>query len=270
MTDKRLVSPTGKEIKLRDVHANRGLMYAYRRKLKRLIAQMQASTEYWLKAAYRRQLPRIAQDENPTTALTEALAKLRRQWERDFDEKASRLASWFADSAMRHTDTSLRKSLKNAGIAVEFRMSRPMHDAYTAVIKENVGLIKSIPSEYFEEVEGMVMRSVQRGRDLSHLTDELAKRYGITRRRAVLISRDQNNKANAVITQVRQKELGIEYAIWKHSHAGKKPRPSHLRADGKRYKVSEGMLIDGEYIFPGEEINCRCTAQSVIPGYHDE
>lgn len=270
MTDKRIVSPTGKEITIRDVHANRGLMYAYRRKLKRLIAQMQASTEYWLRAAYRRQLPRIAQDANPTTALTNALEKLRRQWDDAFNEKANRLASWFADSAMRHTDGSLHKSLKAAGIAVEFKMTRSMHDAYSAVVKENVGLIKSIPSEYFEEVEGMVMRSVQRGRDLSHLTNELTKRYGITRRRAVLISRDQNNKATAVITQVRQKELGVEYAVWRHSHAGKNPRPSHLRADGKRYEVNKGMLIEGEYVFPGEKINCRCTSQSVIPGFHDE
>ena len=104
-------------------------------------------------------------------------------------------------------------------------MTTPMNNALQATITENVGLIRSIPERYFTEVEGLVMRSVARGRDLSYLTDELQKRYGITRRRAALIARDQNNKATSVMQAARQKSLGITQGIWRHSHAGKEPRP---------------------------------------------
>ena len=54
-----------------------------------------------------------------------------------------------------------------------------------------------------------------------------------------------------------------------HSHAGKKPRPSHVRMNGKTYDVKQGMWdsAEGRYVFPGELINCRCTSRSVIPGF---
>ena len=130
----------------------------------------------------------------------------------------------------------------------------------------HVGLIRSIPEKYFNEVEGLVMRSVARGRDLSYLTDELQKRYGITRRRAALIARDQNNKATSVMQAARQQSLGVTQGVWKHSHAGKEPRPSHVKADGKVFELSKGMYLDGKWVMPGEEINCRCTWSPVIPG----
>lgn len=88
-------------------------------------------------------------------------------------------------------------------------MTSQMNNALQATIAENVGLIRSIPEKYFTEVEGLVMRSVARGRDLSYLTDELQKRYGITRRRAAFIARDQNNKATSVVQSARQQALGI-------------------------------------------------------------
>lgn len=264
-----LVSPTGQDIHLRAVRGNSGIKMAYRRKLKRLIMEMQASVEYWLRAAYKRNLPRIAQDDNPTTQLRDALKKLRKQWEGNFAVRANKLATWFANKTLDYADGSLMKGLEEVGFAVEFKMTQPMHDAYTAVIQEQVGLIKSIPEHYLNEVEGMVMRSVQQGRNLDWISKELRKRYAITKRRAELISRDQNNKATAVITRVRQKEIGITEAIWRHSSAGKEPRPSHVAANGKRYDVDKGMYIDGEWIFPGEKINCRCTSRSVIPGFND-
>jgi SPP1 gp7 family putative phage head morphogenesis protein len=117
------------------------------------------------------------------------------------------------------------------------------------------------------EVQGLVMRSVQVGRDASYLTDELTKRYGITQRRAELISRDQNNKATSVMNRARQLEIGITEAKWRHSHAGQHPRISHLEADGKVYSIAEGCKIDGEFIWPGEKINCRCTAKPILPGW---
>ena len=80
-----------------------------------------------------------------------------------------------------------------------------------------------------------------------------------------LIARDQSNKANAVVSRARQLELGITDAIWMHSHAGKNPRKDHVAANGKRYKIAEGCLISGEYIQPGEEINCRCTSRPILP-----
>ncbi|HHN9167526.1 TPA: phage head morphogenesis protein, partial [Escherichia coli] len=47
---------------------------------------------------------------------------------------------------------------------------------------------------------------------------------------------------------------------------GKQPRPSHVKADGKEFDLDKGLYLDGEWVLPGEAINCRCTWSPVIPG----
>lgn len=260
----KLVSPTGKPIQLRPVHPNRGLMMAYRRKLNRLIAEMQASIEYWLKAAYRP----LAMDDEEFDRLQKTVTKISQRWRKQFDDRANSLAKWYAGKALGISDKSLQQALKDAGFSVEFKLTERMGNAYSALLAENVGLIKSIEAEHLQEVEGLVMRSVQHGRNLAFLSKELRERYGITKRRAALISRDQTNKAFAVFGQVRQQEIGITQAIWKHSTAGKKPRPEHVAANGKPYEVDKGMFLEGKWVWPGTEINCRCYSVSVINGFN--
>ncbi|MFY2659225.1 phage minor head protein [Achromobacter xylosoxidans] len=262
-----LVSPTGRDQALRPVHANQGIEAAYRRRLDRLIDEMQRSLVYWLTAAYRRNVPEIAQDESPAMALTKMMRRLAKQWQRRFDEAAQPVASEFAETSMSAADISLRNALRQRGFSVQFQLTRAANDVFQATVQENVGLIKSIAAEHLQEVQGMVMRSVTQGRDLEGLVEDLQKRYGVTKRRAAFIARDQNNKATATITRVRQQGLGIKQAKWRHSRGGKHPRKSHQDADGKVYHVDKGMLIDGEYIRPGELPNCRCVAISIIPGF---
>lgn len=262
-----LVSPTGRDQALRPVHANQGIEAAYRRRLDRLIDEMQRSLVYWLTAAYRRNVPEIAQDESPAMALTKMMRRLAKQWQRRFDEAAQPVASEFAETSMSAADISLRNALRQKGFSVQFQLTRAANDVFQATVQENVGLIQSIAAEHLQDVQGMVMRSVTQGRDLEGLVEDLQKRYGVTKRRAAFIARDQNNKATATITRVRQQGLGIKQAKWRHSRGGKHPRKSHQDADGEIYDVDKGMLIDGEYIRPGELPNCRCVAISIIPGF---
>ncbi|EEP1124220.1 phage head morphogenesis protein [Salmonella enterica] len=227
---------------------------------------MQKSVVYWLTANYKESGAAVAMDASPAVFMRDAIKNLAKRWNKAFDNLSQKLAERFAGDVMKNTDVSLNNALETAGFTVEFKLTAPMNNALQATIAENVGLIRSIPEKYFTEVEGLVMRSVARGRDLSHLTDELQRRYGITRRRAALIARDQNNKATSVMQAARQQSLGITQGVWKHSHAGKEPRSSHVKADGKVFELSKGMYLDGKWVMPGEEINCRCTWSPVIPG----
>lgn len=245
---------------------NAGVEAWYRRQLDKQIRDMQSSVVYWLTANYKASGAAVAMDASPAVFMRDAMRKLARRWTKRFDDIAKKLADRFSNDAMKNSDVSLYNALGTAGFTVEFKMTAPMNNALQATIAENVGLIRSIPEKYFTEVEGLVMRSVARGRDLSLLTNELQKRYGITRRRAALIARDQNNKATSVMQSARQQSLGITEGIWRHSHAGKEPRPSHVKADGEKFDLSKGMYLDGKWVMPGEEINCRCTWSPVIPG----
>lgn len=223
---------------------------------------------YWLRVNYKSAglAQDMALDDSPAMMMRKAMRKLAKQWQSRFDDIADQLGRGFADRALSNTDVSLSDAMEQAGATVQFTMTSEMNDVYQAVIGEQVGLIKSIASEHLTQVEGLVMRSVQRGRDLGELTKDLKERYGITQRRAALIARDQNNKATSVMQATRQQALGITKGIWRHSGAGRNPRHSHVEANGKEFDLDKGMLIDGEWIMPGEKINCKCGWSAVIPG----
>lgn len=272
---KRLVSPTGKPVTLDAVRPNLGLQAAYRRKLDRLIEAMQRSLVYWLRATYRAKPPELAQDapdggaggKSPAMALRDEMASLGARWQAQFDAAAPELAEWFSKSAFSRSDAALKDILKRGGFSVEFKMTAPVNDVFQATVGEQIGLIKSIASEHLAEVQGMLMRSVQQGRDLGYLSKELQARLGVTKRRAALIARTQNNMATATITRARQQELGLTTAAWMHSAGGKEPRPSHVAANGKPYEIDKGMYLDGVWTWPGREINCRCVSKAIIPGF---
>lgn len=261
---------------LRAVRPNKGIELAYRKKLLRLIDEMQKSVTYWLEAAYKREQPIIAKDATPADELQKVLRKHFIQWRRNFNRKAKDLADWFVWANYKYTESALKDRIKSfkqtaygkmfedAGFTFELKMTPAMRNTMQSFINENVNLIKSIPEKYFTEVEGMVMRSVRSGRDLAYLSDELENRYGITRRRAVLIARDQNNKATEQMNRTRQMDLGIKKGIWRHAGGVKEPRESHKAADGKIFDLNEGLKIDGEYVYPGEMINCHCYYEPII------
>ena len=138
-----------------------------------------------------------------------------------------------------------------------------------SIIVENVNLIKSIPQHYLTEVQGLVQRSVQNGRDLGYLTEELQKRYGITKRRAATIARDQNDKATESLSRARLQSLGVTKGIWMHTSAGKTYRHTHVEMNGKEFDLSTGLYDSavGREIFPGELVNCRCTFRPLLPEY---
>jgi SPP1 gp7 family putative phage head morphogenesis protein len=256
------------------VHPNAGIEAAYSRQLLALIDQMNKSVNFWVLQAYKTNAPEIAMDASPAFLMRVLMKRLSRYWLKKFSDRAPDLAKSFTKQSGDYTTRAFMDSLKQAGFAIEFKMTAAMNDVAQATVNANVALIKSIPQRHLAEVEGIVMRSVQTGRDLGTLSKELQANFGVTRRRAQFISRDQNNKATAAITKVRQKEAGITEAVWMHSNGGNEPRQEHVKwgAAKKTYKIDEGMYseVEGKFIYPGERPNCRCISRPVIPGlsYH--
>lgn len=258
---------------LKPVHPSAGIRADYRRKLLKLIDQMFASYEYWIKAAYRKNPPvLLAQDEpTPSKALERALKQLSKRWKRQFDDAAPELAKYFATKVEKRSSAALRKTLKDGGWSVPLNMSPALRDVMAANVAENVSLIKSIPEQFHTQVTGLVMRSVTAGNDLAPLTRQLQKQFGVTRRRAELIARDQNSKATAQITRARYVDMGLKKAVWLHSLGGKTPRRTHLKNNGKPFDIEKGWYDPDprvkRYIQPGELINCRCVCKPIVKGF---
>ena len=257
-------------MELRPLHPNAGTAAMYQKRLDKLIDDMNASVTYWIETRYRNNEPvLLAMDDLPVNELKRTIKELAKRWLKNFEEAAPKLADWFSLDVMERTDASLRAILRQGGFSVRFKMTRAMRETFNATRAQNVALIKSIPEQYLKNVEGAVMRSVQAGRDMGPLAKELQKNYGVTKKRAALIARTQNNLASGAMNRTRQIELGVTKAKWRHSGGGKEPRPTHVANNGKLYDVKKGWFDPHEkkWIFPGQLINCRCVSISVIPGF---
>jgi len=267
MPRRPVTAPTARPITLAAHNPNAGLAAAYRRKLAALLDEMHASVAYFILAAYRRTPPLFAADAaSPAAALAAEMAELGARWTDRFDRAAPEIADWFATAAKDRSDFALAASLRRAGMTVKFAMSPLVRDVMHASVAENVRVIKTIPAEYLGRVESAVLRSVTAGRDVGALARELSHGYGVSKVRARLIATHQNNMATATITRVRQTELGISQAYWLHSGGGNHPRPEHVAMSGKKYDVLRGAFLEGEWVWPGTAINCRCVTRSIVPG----
>ncbi len=266
-------------VQLKAIRPNAGIEALYSKDIVALLKKMNSQIIEEIAAVYEANPPKISKDATPAEALRALMAKLGKRWLRRFDEFAKQAGRKFTLRATKTADKSLQKALEKAGFSVKFQPTQAAKDVFAATLNEQVNLIKSIPQQYLAQVASIVNQSVLNGRDVGFLTKELQNQFGVTKRRAQLIARDQNSKATATITRVRQLDLGITIAKWVHSGAGKHPRPEHVafskgchkgKNKGPYYDVSKGALLEGVWTWPGTEINCRCISAPVIPGLEDE
>ena len=268
---KRLLVAPRKEIVLAAAYPPIALEVAFRKKLVAIVDEMDRSVRYWILAAYRRNSPEItthfAADVSPAIVLRRVPRRLARRRRSRFAVLSAELAKWHADKADDRSEKVLKDTLDRAGFTVPFAVTPVIRDVLQACTSQNVALIKSIPAQHLSAVEGTVMRSVAAGYDLNALSLELEKQHGLTRERASLIARHQTRMITSSINRARNLEAGITEGIWVHSTGGRYPRPGHVEAGKRqtRFSLAKGCKIDGEFIMPGQLINCRCVWRPVIP-----
>jgi SPP1 gp7 family putative phage head morphogenesis protein len=138
----------------------------------------------------------------------------------------------------------------------------PMLQAWAV---ENVGLIKSVPERYFSEIEGIVLRSFNAGQRAEEIAPQIAKRYGVSESRGMLIARDQISKLQGDLTRQRQTSLGVKKYVWRTSQ-DERVRSSHRKLNGKTFSWNKPPITNsnGDRNHPGGDYQCRCTADPVI------
>ena len=259
---------------LAPVHPNKGIEKEYARRLEALVDAMHKSVMWYVEQAYKGSEvhTQLAMDDSSSVKLDRVIKRLAKYWHKRYTEAAKELAKYFAHTTKQQTDNTLQYILQDSGFSVNFVLTPAINDVLQSTIRENVSLITKMSDQHLKDVEGIVMRSVQMGGDAGYVKKMLMEKYGMTRRRARLIALDQNSKAVAAIVRVRQHEVGIKKAQWLHSHAGKKPRPTHVAMSMKTYDVVKGMWDKdahgkgkGDWVHPGELINCRCVSLSIVP-----
>ncbi len=223
--------------------------------LERLVTEAEEVLERAIVGPYARAIAtREDADVGPFEAV---LGGVLMRWGRIFERPA--LASELRAMGVEVTEANREAFRRQLGavIAVDPLASEPWLRAPMRMWERvNVDLIKSIPRQWHEDVRVAVSEAWQGGRSTRELVERLEQRYGITRRRARLIARDQIGKLNGQLTGMRQVELGIRGYTWRTSR-DERVRQRHADREGTRY--TWGAPPDDGH--PGMPIQCRCTAE---------
>lgn len=150
----------------------------------------------------------------------------------------------------------LQRQLR-AAVRVEVPLrDRTLGPKLEVFVEDNVRLIKSIPSRYFDEVEGLVLDAVGKGQRWETLAGLLEERFDVSESRAKLIARDQVGKFYGQLARARQTELGVKSYTWR-TMRDERVRDEHAEREGEQFDW-KSPPEDGH---PGEPVNCRCYAE---------
>lgn len=203
-------------------------------------------------------------------AMNSIIGSLLKKWL--MDKQPENIAFSFVGDAWSYVSKSFDKKLSSAGIKIPFHEEIKNDPDFYKEIEINTQLINTIKEKYFGRVAQAVYKSAIVGGDRKKLATHIQEAYKMGRKHADFIARDQMAKATGQVTRMRMMKAGIKKAMWIHSNASHKPRPSHLKAGKEKlvYDVEKGAFLDGDYIYPGELINCRCVNKPIIEGYNDK
>jgi hypothetical protein len=155
--------------------------------------------------------------------------------------------------------------------------------AVLADLEQNVRELPEIDEQNFDAFYDLAVRSLVRVGDMYSFSIAIMNLNiaGMTGPRASRIAMDITFRAKEMIDRERQAALGITKAKWRYGNApcmldAGNPTPAdikrnarHKAANGKRYVIAEGLMIDGKPSWPGRESGCKCSSGPIIPGFGD-
>ncbi len=208
--------------------------------------------------------------DSATEQINTAFQKLQDKYNSpEFASVYSKMASDFIVQANDVNQEKFNKQMKSFGLDI-YGTSPSLSNYLDASIADNVQLITSIPSQYLDSVQSIVRTNMRSGLRSSAMTAQLQKQFSINKNRAVVIARDQTAKANGQLNQQRQVASGFTYFKWLDTEDSKVRTRHRQIADQVTpygvgvYKWSKPPVNDnGQPIVPGQDYNCRCTAQPI-------
>lgn len=193
--------------------------------------------------------------------ITSAINRLLTRWLGAFARRqAETIASQFVQTAAKDNARSFAINLYGG--------DTQLREYLSAASYQNAKLIQSIPTQYLEQVQNIVMTNMRNGMRPSYIEEALVKQFGVTERRAKLIATDQYGKIQGDINRIRQVNSGIEYFTWITSQ-DERVRHSHVEVAKRDVGYGPGVfrwddlpVVDGVPTFPGQPVRCRCVARA--------
>jgi SPP1 gp7 family putative phage head morphogenesis protein len=137
-----------------------------------------------------------------------------------------------------------------------FEDSPEISNLVTKATQDNARMIRTISTDYLDNISATVDRSIKDGASLKKLTERLRHQTGVTESRARFWGRDQTSKVMGKLNWTRHTSAGFKYFTWLTVTDGR-VRDTHMALHGQVFGYNDGA----GGLFPGTEYNCRCWYQ---------
>lgn len=135
----------------------------------------------------------------------------------------------------------------------------PNAETLEVVLARLVNLVRGLNDDTRKALSEVIWRGFTQLTPRAKVAREIRGVMEASRKRAILIARDQTTKLAARLDQERQEEAGFRRYIWRHSRK-LRPRLEHVARDGKLFEWKKPPY-DGH---PGYAINCGCKAEAYL------
>ena len=210
--------------------------------------------------------PQAPKFDDPSDIIERTFAGLRVVVAQFFDKKRlQRIPAEMAFEIDKTNRTQFKRMVKTV-LKVDPLLSEPwLMDSVNSFVKQNVSLIRSIPSDSLNEIEHMLYRDAQRKLSPQEMKKKIIERFEVAESRAELIAIDQVLKFNGSLTELRQRGIGVKQFVWRSSE-DQRVRPLHQALNGNTYSWDDLPVsgTNGERLPPGMPIRCRCYAEPVL------
>lgn len=249
-----------KKKKAKPVRTPKSPEVKYRRQLDVLVKKMKNDVNTQIVPLLRQLQPEYVNDGYAKT-LEEAFDRLRLNYV-DINTNAKIVSNSFVTGVDTVNKTRFYNAMEESvGINLQsIVQNEGLEDILSATTRENVSLIRSIPEQYFKNIESIVFTGTTQGRNAGSMIQQISKQGRTTTKRAKLIARDQSSKLNSALNQQRQQNLGVEEYVWRTA-GDDRVRHSHRSKNGKTFRWDDPPKDTGH---PGQDIQCRCVAQPIL------
>ena len=259
-----------------------GIEYSYRRQLFWMNDQLRKS----LKRHINPIVPKMTAEASDIHALPTGVVRQDAGWQDDLYDAFQKIAqdmvgpkkttakrmTRYAPQINQHNQNEWKKLIRS-----QYGVNPTREDPATYIplmrdwAKDNVLLINDIPNKAISQIQELVVDTLLSGKTQDDMTsdiqDILSDRMDVTDSRAKLIARDQTAKLNGRFTQERQTDAGIDSYVWR-TVGDERVRETHAEVDGETFQwASAPEETDGNH--PGEDYQCRCFAEPVLPEQMD-
>lgn len=157
------------------------------------------------------------------------------------------------------------KTVKN--IAIPATLTEGQRDQLASQWGQNLNLyIKKWSAKNIIELRAKIQDETFKGNRAASLEAMIKQNYGVSRRKAEFLARQETSLLLSKYRESRYAEIGVTEYKWSTSH-DERVRSSHRHLNGKIFSFAFPPVTDpktGARNNPGEDFNCRCVAIPVV------